>query len=95
MVEIEGVDINACGGTHTASLAELQVMFAPQCLMSVRSARLDAQRVFWCWAVMSCCSGRELQSILPCEWVSLATLICTHASAIAAPLNDSCGYPRC
>ena len=25
MVEIEGVDINACGGTHTASLAELQV----------------------------------------------------------------------
>ena len=24
-MEIEGVDINACGGTHTSSLAELQV----------------------------------------------------------------------
>jgi Ser-tRNA(Ala) deacylase AlaX len=25
VVEIEGVDINACGGTHLASLAEIQV----------------------------------------------------------------------
>ena len=35
VVEIEGVDINACGGTHTASLAELQVICAasgPDCI---------------------------------------------------------------
>ncbi len=34
MVEIEGVDINACGGTHTASLAELQASSLLKCLIS-------------------------------------------------------------
>ena len=30
VVEIEGVDINACGGTHLASLAEIQVRAASE-----------------------------------------------------------------